>query len=189
MIITVGGNAGSGKTTIGKQLAEKLGYKHYYMGGLRRARAAEMGLTIGEYNKLGETDPKTDFEVDDYQKELGQKEDNFVIEGRTSYFLIPNSVKIFLDANEQIAAERIFKETRQANQRNEGQPQTIADTLTQIQERKQSDSMRYQKYYNVNVFDPSQYDFVLDTSNLTANEAFNQVYTYISQKLANIDKK
>ena len=35
MIITISGLPGSGKSTIGKMLAKKLGYKFYSMGDLR----------------------------------------------------------------------------------------------------------------------------------------------------------
>ena len=77
MIISISGTPGAGKSTVAPMLADKLGYKRYYMGGLRREAARKRGLTIEEYNKLGETDPSTDLEVDRYQEELGKKENNF----------------------------------------------------------------------------------------------------------------
>ncbi|MCX6797924.1 MAG: AAA family ATPase [Candidatus Falkowbacteria bacterium] len=60
MIISISGNHGSGKSTIAESLADKLNWPRYYMGGLRRAAAKKRGLTLAEYNKLGEVDPKTD---------------------------------------------------------------------------------------------------------------------------------
>lgn len=58
--------------------------------------SAKRGMTLAEYNKLGETDPSTDIEVDEYQKKLGETEDNFIIEGRTSWHFIPHSLKFLL---------------------------------------------------------------------------------------------
>ena len=99
MIISLSGAPGSGKSTVAQMLADKLSWPRYYMGGLRREAAKKRGLSLAEYNKLGETDIKTDKEVDEYQRELGEKEDNFVIEGRTSWYFIPHSLKIYLDVS------------------------------------------------------------------------------------------
>ena len=66
MIISISGNHGSGKSTVAKKLAEHLSWPRYYMGGLRREAAARRGMSLGEYNKLGESDPRTDLEVDEY---------------------------------------------------------------------------------------------------------------------------
>ena len=71
MIISFCGAEGAGKSTIAQMLAEKLGWPRYYMGGLRRQKARERGLSLEESNKLGESAPSTDLEVDMYQKELG----------------------------------------------------------------------------------------------------------------------
>ncbi|NCN22449.1 AAA family ATPase, partial [Candidatus Falkowbacteria bacterium] len=65
MIITFSGAAGSGKSTIAQKLADNLKWPRYYMGGLRREAAKKRGLTLAEYNELGEKDPKTDMEVDE----------------------------------------------------------------------------------------------------------------------------
>ena len=76
MIITISGRAGSGKSTIGKLLAGKIGYRFYSIGSLRRELASKLGFTIQELNKLREEQDFTDKQVDDYQKALGEKEDN-----------------------------------------------------------------------------------------------------------------
>lgn len=185
MIISFGGNAGSGKSTTAKQLSEKLGWPRYYVGAIRREKAKERGLTLTEYNKLGETDPSTDYEVDEYQKNLGETEDNFVIEGRTSWLLIPHSLKIFLDVDERVAANRLFKELQNNNDRNEGISfNNVDEVLSLVQQRRQSDDLRYRKYYNdVNVFDHKNFDFVLDTSNLTQDQVFDQVYAFVQAQL------
>ena len=73
MIIALSGMPGSGKSTVAKQLAEKLGWPRYYIGGLRREAARKRGMTLEEYNKLGETDPATDKEVDEMQKNSAKK--------------------------------------------------------------------------------------------------------------------
>jgi len=109
MIISLSGAHGSGKSTIAQKLAEELNWPRYNIGGLRRAAAQKRGLTLAEYNKLGETDPQTDREVDEYQKELSRTQDNFIIEGRASWYFIPRSLKIYLDVTPDVGAERIWQ--------------------------------------------------------------------------------
>ena len=90
MIISISGKPGSGKSTIAKIISEKLKMKRYYMGQIRRDMARKMGLTIDEFNKLGEKEDFTDKEIEKYVEKLGKTEDNFIIESRTAFHFIPN---------------------------------------------------------------------------------------------------
>ncbi len=183
MIISISGDAGAGKSTVAKKLAEKLNFSRYYIGGLRRQKAKERGMTLEEYNKLGENDPSTDLEVDNYQKELGKKEDNFVIEGRTSWYFIPHSFKIYFSVDKKEGAKRIQKELQKKNDRNEGDNlKTVEDVIVSIEKRKISDSKRYKKYFNIDVYDMSNYDCIIDTTNLTPEEVFIKVQKVIEQR-------
>jgi CMP/dCMP kinase len=184
MIISFNGKPGSGKSTIAKMLAEKLSWPHYYMGGLRRQKARERGMTLPEYNKLGETDPSTDMEVDEYQKKLGETEDKFIIEGRTSWHFIPHSLKIFFDVDDKVGAKRILNELGKSDDRNEGgNIKTLYDALKLYSERMKSDDLRYKKYFGIDVFDKNHFDFVLDTSDLTRYEVFKKVMEFVENKL------
>ena len=186
MIISIGGYMGSGKSTVAKMLAEKLGWPRYYIGGIRREKARERGLTLAEYNKLGEADPTTDLEVDQYQQELGKREDNFIIEGRTSWYFIPHSLKIYLDVDERIGAERIYNDLQSSDKRNEDSaPKNVEDILESIRNREKSDAMRYEKYYEIDAYDSRNYDFVVDTTDLTKDQVFDKVYAFVKERLDN----
>ena len=188
MIISFAGNAGSGKSTVAEKIADALGWPRYYMGGLRRDRARELGMTLEEYNRLGENDSKTDNEVDEYQAELAQKEDNFIIEGRTSWYFIPLSFKIFVDVDPVVGAERILEALQTKNNRNESRDEIISieEMVKKNEERRKSDILRYQKYYNIDCYDRNNFDFIIDTTTLTPEETFTIVYNKI---LAKIGKK
>lgn len=184
MIITITGDPGSGKSTIGKRLAETLNYEHYYMGQIRRDAAKKRGMTLTEYNKFGETNPETDFEVDDYQRELGKTKDNFVIEGRTSWFLIPDSIKLYIAVSPLEGAKRVFKHLQGENMRNEdNELKTVEDVLASHKKREKSDALRYKKYYQKDCSDVNNFDLVVDTTNLNPDEAFNKVLEYVQQKI------
>jgi len=186
MIISFSGALGSGKSTIAQMLADKLDYPRYYMGGLRREAAKKRGLTLAEYNKLGETDIVTDKEVDEYQSELGKTADNFVIEGRTSWHFIPQSLKVYLDVSLEEGAKRIFASLQQKNNRNEDEGlNTWQDVLASNKARIVSDKIRYRKYYDIDVYDPKNFDFYLDTTKLGPAEVFQAVYVWVTEHLDN----
>ena len=184
MIISINGQEGSGKSTIAKMLAEKLGWPYYYIGGMRRKLAKDRGLTLEEYNKLGETDPSTDLEVDKYQESLGKTKDNFIVEGRTSWHFIPQSFKIYIKVNQKVGAERIFKELKKPNHRNEARGiESVQDVMTKNKKRQISDNKRYWKYFKIKVHDKRHFNFILDTTNLTKKQAFNEIYRQVIKKI------
>lgn len=186
MIISLSGAPGSGKSTIAQMLADKLSCPRYYIGGLRRDKARERGMTLAEYNKLGEIDIQTDQEVDLYQKELGEKEDNFVIEGRTSWYFIPHSFKIYLDVDEEEGAKRIFKSLQIKNDRNEDKGLDSWEKVLESNRcRVASDRQRYEKYYKIDIYKPENYNFHLDTTKLAPDEVFLAVWEAVQKELDN----
>lgn len=187
MKITISGDPGAGKSTVATILAKKLDLKRYYMGGIRREMAAKRGLSLEEFNKLGETDPDTDIKVDNYQKKLGKEENNIIIEGRTSYFLIPDSIKIYLKVELNEGTKRILNhmKTKEGAKRNEIKEQAEELSLETLKEkilkRKKSDTFRYKKYYKQDIFDLNHYDLVIDTTNISPNDVVNKIMEFIKK--------
>ena len=173
MIISITGAPGTGKTSVGKLIAKRLGYNFYSVGDLRGKMAIERGITIDELNRIGETDASTDTSVDDYQRELGIKEDNFVIEGRLSWNFIPHSFKVMLQCEVPVAAKRIFDARKRENEGREDEPiyPSVEAAEQAIKDRMASDVLRYQKHYGLDYRDPSHYDLVLDTTAIQGVEA------------------
>ena len=183
MIITLSGTAGAGKTTIANMLVEELGLNHYYMGGIRRKVAKEKGITIDEFNKLGEKDPSTDKMVDDYLVKLGKTEDDFIAEGRTSAHFIPDSLKLFIKCDVKKGAERILNQLKtEETERNENISDSVEQKADDLRERFESDKLRYEKYYGINVYDESMYDLVLDTTDLTIEQSYKTVLDFIKSR-------
>lgn len=184
MIISFNGDEGSGKSTVAKLVSAKLTYPRYYMGQIFRDMAAKKNLTLVEYLQSGETDPSVDREVDDYLIELSQKESAFVIESRTAWHFIPESLKIYLRVDENEGAKRVFNELQKENKRNEIIGDfSLTDILGKIQERRRTDDARYIKYYGINIRDEKNYDFILDTTNLSKEEVFEKVMGFIKLHL------
>lgn len=171
MIITLSGLPGSGKSTVGQLLAQKLGYHFYSMGDLRGKMAMDRSISIDALNKLGEQEAWTDHEVDDYQKKLGAQENDFIIDGRLSWYFIPQSLKVFLTIELEKGAERIFRRPRP----DETPAASAQEVLASIKARIASDAMRYQKWYGVRFDDPANYDVTIDTANLTPEAVVEKI--------------
>ena len=185
MIITIQGPSGSGKGSVARELAKKLKYKYYSVGDFRRLKAKKLGMTLEEYNKLAEKDPKTDIEADEWQKQLSLKEDNFVIDGRTCFMFIPQSVKIFLDVDDDVAAKRIFEDNKNNPARiNQTHAKTIAEQKKISIQRNKSDKLRYNKWYGIKDYtNKKYYDLYIDTSDKTIDEVVKKISEYVLSRM------
>lgn len=179
MIITITGTEGSGKTTLSRKLAEVLNLPYIYVGGIRRKMAEERGMTLAEFNKLGETDPSTDVDVDNRIVEEAGKIDSAIIEGRTMFHFFPKSIKIFLTVDIDEAAKRIYSD-QSHSRKNEAQDFSgVEDVKKNILERHKTDDFRYKKYYGIDAYNPSNFNFVLDTTNLLPEQTLEKVLEYL----------
>ena len=172
MRITISGKPGAGKTTIAKLIAKKLKLKYFEMGKIAQKIALKRKLTIGELMQQARIDPSIDEEIDAAQKELSKKEDNFIIDGRISFYFIPDAVHVFLDVNEFVAAERIFNKKRESD---EPQYKSIADVQNDIRQRMLANQEQYLKYYGIDYLDKSNYEIVIDTTNKTPEEIVKEL--------------
>lgn len=181
MILTLTGLPGAGKSTIATLLSKKLDMPWYSIGDLRGQMAEERGMTIDQFNALGEKEDFTDKDVDNFQTKLGNTQDNFIMDGRLSWYFIPKSFKIFLDVDEDHAAERIFHASKEGLRPDEDPYETPQDVRKTIEARLASDQKRYHKYYSVNYLDRNNYDLVIDTSTKTPEEIVKIITQTISR--------
>jgi len=182
MIITLAGVPGSGKTTKAKMLSERLGMKWYSMGDMRGKMAMEKGMTIDELNELGMKSDATDREVDEFQKRLGETEDNFVADGRMSWYFIPHAFKIFLTVDPKEGARRVYEENRNATASDEPAYASVEDAMERLAKRAESDRARYLKHYGVDYLDPKNYDAIIDTTTMSAEESYQKILGLIDEK-------
>lgn len=176
MIIAISGKAGSGKSTIARELAKRLGLAHYSIGDLMRQIAKEKNLSLAELNKLAEKDKSIDRKLDKKQIEL-RKKDNFVIDGRLTAFFIPNAgLKVFLDCDDKVRAERILKDRREGEKSSD-----INELIGKIRQREESERKRYNELYNVDYNNKKLYNLIIDTTNLGINETAEKIMKAIKK--------
>ena len=169
---------GAGKTTAARLLADKLGYKHLSGGDLRGKIALRHNLTIDQLNEIGKKEIWTDKEVDDELVRIGKEEDNYVIDSWIAFYFIPKSVKIFLDVNPRIGAERVFKVKRP----DEDKKDSVEETEKLLKKRVENTNARYIKYYKKNFLEKSNYDLIIDTSKLSINQVAGRILEFIKIK-------
>ncbi len=176
MIITISGQAGSGKTTVGRALAKKLKYDFYDIGTLRKMAGKKRGMTIEEYNEYGMTHPETDTEADAEAIKLGKTKDNFVIQGRVAYHFIPKSLKVYLTISPDVAAKRLSMDNDNPERNSKSKTASVAEIKKLSVERDKSDKLRYQKIYGIKDFtDKKNYDLIIDTSKLTVEQIVEKI--------------
>jgi len=176
MIITIAGMPGSGKSTLAREIAKYLKMKHYSMGDLQRQFAKERRMTITELGIAEEKDPSLDNEIDSRQKELGEKNDDFVIDSRLGFHFIPHSFKIFLKVDMDVAARRIFIQKRA-----EEKEVSLTEVKRKLLERIASEKKRYKAYYGIDHYALSNYDCVIDTTSLKVANCVKVLLTAIEK--------
>ena len=174
MIITIAGKPGSGKSSLGRELQRLLGFKRYYIGGMYRKIAEDLGISLEELEKRDEKEFFADKIVDEKIVQLAKEKDNIIIEGRTAFHFVPRSIKIFLDVDLHVGTRRILKESLAGNRptENYGSEEELYKSVVR---RYHSDQQRYMKYYGFDCYDTSKFDIVINTSNQTLPEVLEKV--------------
>ncbi len=178
MKITIAGTPGSGKSTVGKELAKKLKFRHFSAGDFMRELAKEKGLTLLELSKIAEHSRETDQKLDSWVEATGEADEDFVMDARLAFNFIPDSVKIFLDVSEDEAARRIFHDMRPEEKENT----TQAATYENIKKRKESEKKRYKEYYSLDYTNPDNYDLVIDTTSLAVKGVIGKILEFLKER-------
>ncbi len=162
-IITISGKLGSGKSTAAKKISKILNFDHFSSGDFLRRVAESRGMSIKDLMIAAESDESIDREIDNLLCEKGKEED-LVIDSRLAFHWIPDSFKVYLDIDPNIAAERMFYdlETNESRQQSE-HSQSLEEMKQNMNERYESDIKRYQLLYGIDYTDKKHFDLVLDS--------------------------
>jgi len=142
-----------------------LGYTRYSSGEFVRIITREQKLTLSEFNKLAEEKPEIDHKVDEELRKLRDHRD-IVIDARLGFYWIPESFKVYLDLDSEVAVARIFKDANMNTLRSKsGEGSTTMGTvMDQVEERMRSERTRFKKLYGVNPYSIEHFDLVIDTA-------------------------
>ena len=186
-IITIAGKLGSGKSSAAKKIAKILNLEHFSSGDFYRKLASEKGMGIKDFLLMAENDSSIDAKVDTAIEEKG-RESNLIIDSRLAFHWIPNSFKVYLDIDPDIASERMFYdlETNESRQKSE-HAKNIEQMKIDMVERHNCDIRRYKALYGIDHTDHSNFDLVID-SGIIENDLDTVVKKVISGYMEHIKK-
>jgi cytidylate kinase len=168
MLITLSGVPGSGKTTVGKLLAARLGVPHVYAGDLYRQEAKRRGLSLEEFNRECEKDHSIDRQLDEAMAERARA-GSVVLEGRLAGYLAArdrlDALKVWLTASDEVRARRVA-------QRENGDWREIE---RENRERHASDARRYREIYGFDLGATDVYDVVLSSDDRSPEDLVEEI--------------
>lgn len=176
-IITIAGRPGSGKSSTAKAVTAQLGYQHFSSGDLFRALAKERGIDLLQANFTAEENTEMDKLVDGRLQEIGKTEDQLVIDSRIAWHWMPESFKVFLDLDLNIAAQRILDGMDDARLASEHIHRDPAEYAQNLKHRLDSETRRYRALYDIDPYDMSNYDLVIDTAAHNLQEVAELILT------------
>lgn len=166
-IIALAGDLAAGKGTVSEILIRDLNYGIYRNGEYVRKLAKEKGLDITSFNAYLAEHPEIDLQIEKSAAEYAKDHDNFIIDARLGWYAVPESFKVYLRVDINVAAQRAFNDSKRKSTENF---ETVEEQKADMERRYKSENERYWKLYNVHKEDMSNYDLVIDTTNLLPEE-------------------
>ena len=157
--VAISGKSGCGNTTVSTMLAKSLNIT--LINYTFRNLAEERGMTLEQVIEQAKNDSSFDEYVDTHQVELAKKE-SCVLGSRLAIWMLEDAdVKIYLYAEDNIRAKRIFE-------REGGDLEKIKEFTAM---RDSQDTKRYKDLYNIDNNSYEQVaDIVIDTALYSAEE-------------------
>jgi len=184
MLFSITGYMGSGKTTICKLLAERMGFERVSGGIILREGAKEHNMSILKFteylltlDELSEYDRRADERIINIAKESKGK--NIIFDSRTAWHFIPNSFKIYIIVSPYEAARRTYI----VRNEHEEKYDSLDEAQEALIERRVAENKRYKKVYGINCEDLNNYDVVIDTTSITPDRAVEIILECYNRKI------
>ena len=171
-IISLTGDLASGKGETSKLLIEKLEYGIYRNGQYFRKLAKEMNMNVTEFNIYVESHPEIDRKIENSAAEYAKVNDNFIIDARLGWYAVPESFKVYLKVDIDVAAKRAFNDADRKDTENFA---TLEEQKQDMIKRANLEKERYFNLYGIRQGDISNYDLIVDTTYKTPEEVANTI--------------
>lgn len=181
-IISLGGELASGKGTVSKILMKRLNYGVYRNGDYFRKLAKDMNMDVTNFNIYVKDHPEIDQQIEKSAAEYAKDHDNFIIDARLGWYAVPQSFKVYLKVDINVAAQRALDDPTRKDSENFN---NIEEQKKDILKRYQVENERYFQLYGVRKEDESNYDLIIDTTNLTPEQVADEIEKAYNEWLEN----
>lgn len=170
MIISVSGLHGTGKSTIAKLMAERLGILYYSTGQAFRDLANEKNMSLEEYTNYVENHPDIDKDLDNKVVNMAKK-GNIIIDSQLSGYILKSiaDFRIHLTCPLKLRVKRM----------SERDQTSFEEKLKETSLREKSELERFKKLYNIDLSDKNSinefFDLVINTENLSIEEVLDTI--------------
>ncbi len=174
MILTLWWKSGSWKWTICAILAKKLWYEIISVWDVKRKIAKSLWLSISEFDALWdlpENKEEFDLKYETYQQDLSV-DAAIILDSRLGFFNQPDWYNVFVDVDDNEAWRRIFGAQRETDKYD-----SVEEVISITKERNNMLETRYKNLYKVDLYDISNYDLIVDTTDITAEQAAEIIHT------------
>ncbi len=177
MILTISGLHGTGKSTIGKLISQKLGIRYYSTGQAFRDLAKENNFTLEEFTDYVEKNPTIDKKLDEKITEIALK-DNIIIDSQLSAYILESKAdfKILLTCP---------LETR-VNRMSERDNSKYEEKLKETTLREKSELERFNKLYEIDIGNQMEiekiYDLIINTAELTIEKILAKILSALKKR-------
>lgn len=164
--VAISGDIGTGKSTLVRRLAEKLGWKYLHTGEFFRKWHKEHNVPLEASEKIPE---ELDKEIDMGYQEKMRTEENTIFESHLAGWLahdVPGVFKVLCTTQYEVAMERAAKRDGVS----------IEEAKVKAKERADSLKEKFRRLYGVeDRFDPKYFDLIIDTTNVTPDQVLEMV--------------
>lgn len=162
-IITISGLAGSGKNTVGVEVAKRLGWR--MVEPTFKTLAAREGISLMEFQEKAKKDANIDKKFDAaLQEECGGGK--CVVATWLGPWMAPGKpFRVWLEVKEEVRAKRLADRDNIA----------VQAALAHIRKRDSDNRGRYKKVYGIDIFEHAGFDLVLDAPAATPEQLADEI--------------
>lgn len=177
MIITISGLHGTGKSTIGKLIADSLDLSYYSTGEAFRELAHEKNMSLKEFTEYVENNPNIDLNLDEKIIQIAKKGD-IIIDSQLSGFLLKDiaDFRIHLVCPIDVRVKRMCSRDQSLYE------EKLKETIL----RENSEAIRFKKLYQIDITDLDKinenFDLIINTENLTIREIVDIILKKLNER-------
>ncbi|MDR2358083.1 MAG: cytidylate kinase family protein [Oscillospiraceae bacterium] len=165
--LSITGELGSGKSSICEKLCGRFGLSVYSAGKIMREMAEKAGVSIERMNKLVAENEDIDKQIDRRMANLSELPGLFVVDARLGWYFVRDTYKIYAYVDRKVGARRVAGDGGRICE-------VYGDEYKAMEKlgiRQKLEIERFKSIYGVDYLDMRNYDLVIDTTDITSEEA------------------